>query len=232
MNFRIILVVFVILAFATFAGALNFISEQGINLEQAYREGSVKITQETPAGTIPHQVNVVNKGKDSLEVQKGYILSSNTSQNLVIAQDQVISPGSNASVLAYCIEPEQKAKEGSQLTVPGKAPQMVQDIIINSNPQNPSDALNTQIKLWVLLNGEKFNLYQGESLYIIKEQGLSSSNMRENISAAKVEIMSQFNLTNEQFISLSNNSSILNNSSITNSQSWIDQLINWIKGYF
>lgn len=231
MNFRIILAVFVIIAFAIGFGSLNLLSGQNISLEEAYNAGNLKITQKTPAGTVPHEIDIANNGSDPVDVQKGYILSSDTSQNLVIAKDQVIAPGSNVTVLAYCIEPDQKAVVGSSLKVSGQAPQMVQDIISSSNPQEPSDALNTQIKIWVLLNGEDFNLYQGESLYLIKEQELSSTNMRENISAAKIEIMTLFNLTSEQFISLSNNSSLINSTTI-NSQDWFDQLIIWIQSSF
>lgn len=225
MNYRIILVVVVVFLFATGLGAMNFISAKGLTLEDAYKEGNIIITQQTPAGTVPHEVNVQNKGKDPVNVQKGTILSSNDTQNLVIARDEVISPNSNITVPAYCIEPDQKAVEKKKLVVSGMAPQVITEIVSTSNPENPSDALNAQLKIWTIVGGSDFNLYKGEVVALSQEQEISFYDIKENMSNAKIEVMTQFNLTDDQMSKITINSSVLNQS-----QSITEQAIDWLNG--
>lgn len=225
MNYRIILVLIVVCLFATGLGAMNFISAKGLNLEDAYKDGNVVITQQTPAGTIPHEINVQNIGKNPVNVPKGTILSSKDSQDLVIARDEVVSANTNISVPAYCIEPDQKAVENKKLTVSGLAPQIITEIASYSNPENPSDALNAQLKIWTIVGGSDFNIYKGEVAAVSQKQDISFYDIKGNLSNAKIEVMTKFNLTTEQMNNVNINSSILNQS-----QSFSEQLMNWFNG--
>lgn len=225
MNYRIILVLIVVCLFAAGLGAMNFISAKGLNLEDAYKEGNVVITQQTTAGTIPHEVNIQNNGKNPVNVLKGTILSSKDSQDLVIARDGVVSPNRNITVPAYCIEPDQQAVENKKLKVSGQAPQVINEIISSSNPENPSDALNAQLKIWTIVGGSDFNVYKGESSAISKKQNITFYDLKGNLSNAKIEVMTKFNLTADQMNNVNINSSILNQS-----QSFTEQLMAWFNG--
>ncbi|MDO8869758.1 MAG: hypothetical protein Q7V10_03300 [Methanobacteriaceae archaeon] len=225
MNYRIILVLMVICLFAVGLGAMNFISAKGLTLDEAYNAGNVVITQQTPAGTIPHEINIQNKGKNPVNVQKGTILSSKDSQDLVIARDEVVSPNTKITVPAYCIEPDQKAIENKKLTVSGLAPQVITEIASSSNPENPSDALNAQLKIWTIVGGPDFNIYTGEVAAVSQKQDISFYDIKGNLSNAKIEVMTKFNLTADQMNNVNINSSILNQS-----QSFTEQVTNWFSG--
>lgn len=225
MNYRIILVLIVICLFAVGLGAMNFISAKGLTLEEAYNAGDVVITQQTPAGTIPHEVNIQNKGKNPVNVQKGIILSSKDSQDLVIARDEVVSPNTKIMVPAYCIEPDQKAVENKKLAVSGLAPQVITEIASSSNPENPSDALNAQLKIWTIVGGPDFNVYKGEVAAVSEKQDISFYDIKGNLSNAKIEVMTKFNLTTDQMNNININSSALNQS-----QTFTEQLMNWFSG--
>lgn len=225
MNYRIILVLIVVCLFATGLGAMNFISAKGLNLEDVYKDGNVVITQQTPAGTIPHEINVQNNGKNPVNVPKGIILSSKDSQDLVIARDEVVSANTNISVPAYCIEPDQKAVENKKLAVSGLAPQVIAEIASSSNPENPSDALNAQLKIWTIVGGADFNVYKGEVAAVSKKQNISFYDIKGNLSNAKIEVMTKFNLTTDQMNNVNINSSILNQS-----QSFTEQVTNLFSG--
>ncbi|HSO26197.1 MAG TPA: hypothetical protein VLR54_06220 [Methanobacteriaceae archaeon] len=222
MNYRIILVIIIIFLFAAGLGAMNFISAKGLTLESAYNDGKVIIVQQTPAGTIPHEINIKNTGKDTINVQKGTILSSNSSQDLVTARDDVISPNSNITIPAYCIEPDQKAVENKKLAVSGMAPEVIIDIVTSSNPENPSEAMKAQFKIWNVVQGSNFNVYKGEVSAFSQKNGISFFDIKENMSTTKIEVMTKFNLTEEQMNNITLNSSLLNQS-----RSVADQLFTW-----
>lgn len=222
MNYRIILVIIIIFLFAAGLGAMNFISAKGLTLESAYNDGKVTIVQQTPAGTIPHEINIKNTGKDPITVQKGTILSSNSSQDLVIARDDVISPSSNITIPAYCIEPDQKAVENKKLAVSGMAPEVIIDIVTSSNPENPSEAMKAQFKIWNVVQGSNINVYKGEVAAFSQKNGISFYDIKENMSTTKIEVMTKFNLTEEQMNNININSSLLNQS-----RSVTDQLFAW-----
>ncbi|MCK9152584.1 ARPP-1 family domain-containing protein [Methanobacterium alcaliphilum] len=212
MNIRVIMVVAVIMIFAAGFGVLNYNNIKGLTLEEAYASGKVQITQETAAGTIPHTVQIQNKGKDPLQVEEGYILTSNSSQDLVTARNEIIPPDTNVTVPAYCLEPNQRAVEKSKLEVSGPAPAMIKSIISTSNVQNPSEAFNTQLRIWVIANGPEFNIYTGEVVAVAEKQDISYSNIRQNVSNVKIEIMTKFNLTESQVNKININNSIVNKS--------------------
>lgn len=212
MNIRVILVVAVIVVFAAGFGVLNYNNMKGLTLEEAYAAGEVQITQETAAGTIPHTVKIQNKGKDPLEVKEGYILSNKSSQDLVTARNEIIPPNTNVSIPAYCLEPGQKAVENSRFKVSGQAPDMIKTIISTSNVQNPSEAFNTQLRIWLIANGPEFDIYDGEVVAVAEKQDISYSDIRQNVSTVKIEVMTKFNLTENQINKININSSIVNQS--------------------
>lgn len=219
MNFRVVLVVMAIFLFAGVFGSLNFLSNQELDIEQAYAAGTITIIQKTPAGSVPHEVTIVNKGEEAIKVEKGYTLISNSSEDLVIAREEIISPQNNGTVLAYCIEPETNAQEEAELAVSTKAPQLIMDLISNSNPQNPAEAFKTQLKIWILVSDGEVNIYEGEALSLSRKQGISSFELQNNISTSKIEVMTQFNLTENDMGNISTNTNLMNPP-----KTWWDQI--------
>ncbi len=209
MNLRVLILIGLILLFAAVFGALSYIHQQGMTLEDAYREGKVTITQITPAGTVPHRILIVSNSERPIRVEEGTILNSAESENLVIARDEIIPPKNNSTLQAYCIEPEKSAVKGSQFNVSGKVPWMMRKILRSSNPSNPSDAFNTQLKIWVLARGANLNIYTGEAYYTTIANDMDFYELKNNISVARIEIMTAFNLTEEQMNSINMNSTLL-----------------------
>jgi hypothetical protein len=223
MNFRIILVVIFIFLFASAMGAMNFISAKGLTLDEAYKNGDVEIIQQTTAGTIPHSITIANKGENPINIEKGSMLTSKSSQDMVIARDDVVLSGAKLTVPAYCIEPGEKAADKSKLKAAGLAPQVIIDIISISNPAQQSEAFNTQIKIWTITGGEDFNVYTGESLAVSQEQGISFYDIKQNMSNAKIEVMTKFNFTENQMNTININSPLLNQS-----DSIFNQFFSWL----
>ena len=76
MNIRLVFIILVILIFAVGSGYVSYSQSTGIPLKEAYKNGNVVITQNTSAGTVPHQVNIVNNGNDAIKVKVGDVLQS------------------------------------------------------------------------------------------------------------------------------------------------------------
>lgn len=106
MNIRLILVLLTLFLFAIGFGALNIIAEQDLNLEQAYEEGYIKIIQKSSAGSVPHELMLINTGDRSIRVEKGYSLISDSSEDMVIAREEIIAAGRNGTILAYSLKTE------------------------------------------------------------------------------------------------------------------------------
>jgi len=226
MNFRVIFVIFLVLAFTFGLGTLSYSMSGGIPIKKAYDEGKVQIIQNTTAGTVPHVVLVKNNGADSVKVEEGDLLLSVTSQNLVIAEDKKILPESSIKVMAYCFEPDQSAKSGSKLTASGKASVAIQDIIANSDPSNSVEAYKTQLQIWVVAGKGEVNPYLGEAPKLVDKQGISYSELRQDISDAKMEVMSHFNVKSEEIGNLTQNQT---ENSLELVQNWINDILNWIR---
>ncbi len=226
MNYRVVLVVMAILLFAGGFGTLNYLSDPELNIEQAYDAGTITIIQKTSAGSVPHEVTVINKGEQAIKVEKGYTLTSNTSEDLVIAREEIISPQNNGTVLAYCLEPEINAQEETELAVSTKAPQLIMDLVTNSNPQNPAEAFKTQLKIWILVSDGEVDIYEGEVLSLSRKQGISSFELQNNISTSKIEVMTQFNLTETDITNISTNVNLMNPP-----KSWWDQITGTISEF-
>ncbi|MGC9516253.1 MAG: ARPP-1 family domain-containing protein [Methanomicrobiales archaeon] len=222
MNIRVVFVVFLIFAFALGTGIWSYQSLQGLNLNQAYDAGNIEIVQNTTAGTVPHQVTIKNNRADSVKIKVGDTLKSPQTQDLVIAEDKIINPNTTSNIQAYCIEPAQRAVVGDKLIPSNNSSSRIIQIIKESNIQNPEEALKAQIRIWVLVSGDNLNIYRAEPYAVVQTQGLTFTEMRNNVSEAKIEVMTKFNMTSEQ----------LNNFNLNDtdqSQSWIDGIIIWIR---
>src|SRR5664280_2589805 len=150
MSIRLVFLIFVIVIFAAGTSFLSYTQSTGIPLAQAYTDGNVVITQVTPAGSIPHHVNITNNGNEPINVQIGDVLISNSSQNLVIAQNETVNKNSSDIVSAYCIQPSQRAVPGVKLEVNGTSSNAVKQVIEGSNPNDLTNATSTQVQIFIL----------------------------------------------------------------------------------
>ncbi|MBM4240073.1 MAG: hypothetical protein FJ150_00070 [Euryarchaeota archaeon] len=224
MNFRVVLVAFIIITFSFGFGILSYLESPGISLKQAYEEGNVEVVQNTTAGNVPHSVMMKNIGDKPVIVEKGDMITSNESQDLVIAENKKIAPNSSATVKAYCAEPNQMAIIRANLKPSGKTNDQIQQIIENSDPYNAQNAMRSQIQIWIIVSGGDVNPYAGEAIALTQKQNISFYDLRQNISTAKVEVMTKFNLTTEQLKSLQNRTI-----AVEQSPTWIDRFITWIR---
>lgn len=225
MNIRVVFLVAIIIMFAVGCGITSFSSGGGITLKEACDNGKAEITQKTTAGTIPHMVSIKNNGSKPLVVDKGTILKSKDSQDLVIAEDKKLDPNSNETVNAYCIEPKQSALSGSILTPSGYVSTQIKQIIDSSNPTDLQNATNSQLQIWVIMNGDEIDVYTGESPFIVKTQNIKYYQLRGNLTQAKTDVMSRFNITDEGLQNLRSTSE-----TSQSSVSWIDSFVEWLRG--
>ncbi len=204
MNFRAIILVLVIVVFAVSMGAVNFASLGSVDLEQAQTEGTISVIQNTEAGTVPHTVTISNNGTQNVQVNQGQLLLSPDSQDLVVAENVTVPPGTNSTVKAYCTEPDQKAAPGSSLTANQTANTVVLTIIEASVPSDPVSARQAQLKIWNLVTGGQVDPYTGEAAAMVKINKSSYYQLRQDISAAKDSLSTQFNLNNETLKNMQN----------------------------
>ena len=98
MNMRLVFLIFLIVVFAAGFGFISYSQSTGISLNEAYGTGNIVITQNTSAGTVPHQVNIVNNGNDPIKVEVGDVLTAQSSQNLVVAENKTIKKNTTDAV--------------------------------------------------------------------------------------------------------------------------------------
>ncbi len=224
MNMRLILLIAVVVVFAAGSGAMSFLSGGGVTLEQAYDNQQVDIIQNTAAGSIPHNITVKNNGTKPLVVDKGTILKSKESQDVVIITDKKINTNSNDTVLAYCIEPDQKAVTGSSLYPSGTASSQVKDIIDSSNPADLQNATQAQLQIWVIVTKGNVNVYSGEAMAVVQNQKTKYYQLQEKVETAKKNVMSRFNLTSEGVKNMS-----FSVESDNSANTWVADLRQWFK---
>ncbi len=224
MNMRLILLIAVVVVFAAGSGAMSFLSGGGVTLEQAYDNQQVDIIQNTAAGSIPHNITVKNNGTKPLVVDKGTILKSKESQDVVIITDKKINPNSNDTVLAYCIEPDQKAVTGSSLYPSGTASSQVKEIIDSSNPTDLQNATQAQLQIWVIVTKGNVNVYSGEAMAVVQNQKTKYYQLQEKVETAKKNVMSRFNLTSEGVKNMS-----FSVESDNSANTWFADLRQWFK---
>jgi hypothetical protein len=222
MSIRLVFLIFVIVIFAAGTSFLSYSQSTGISLSQAYTDGNVVITQVTPAGSIPHSVNITNNGNEPIDVQIGDELISNSSQNLVIAQNDTITKNSSAIVSAYCIQPSQRAVPGVKLTVNGTSSNAVIQVIEGSNPNDINNATNTQVQIFILTTGVNFYIYSGEPVAEVSNQSITYTKYRQIVTSASSALASRFNVT-------VNNIGNINQNQTPNSTDSINGFLNWVK---
>ena len=224
MNIRVVSLVLVVLVFALISGIMSYSVSGGISLNEAYNTGKITVAQQTSAGTVPHQVMITNNASKSVKVKKGDVLESTVSQNLVIAEDKTIASDSNATVNAYCLDPSQRAVVGAKLLPTNTTYSAITRVISSSNPSNSQSAMNTQLQIWVITSGGNLNPYTGEPVAVVENNNITWSQFRQDIANAKSDVMSTFNVTEDNIKNLNQTQS---NSAQTSS--WIDNTISWIK---
>ncbi len=214
--------IFVIVVFAAGSGVTSYSQSTGIPLKQAYDNGNLVIIQNTTAGTVPHQVNIINSGKDPVKVKVGDILSAELSQNLVIAENKTLKKNSTDIVMAYCIEPSQRAVPGAKFKVGKSSPDAVKEIISSSNPKDLENATNAQVQIWILASGVNFNIYSGEPVAMVETQNISYTQLKQKVSDAKTALSTRFNVKVEEIKNLNLNGT-------SNSGNDVNGIFNWLK---
>ena len=222
MNIRLVILIFVIVFFAAGTGFLSYSQSTGISLTQAYTNGNVVITQNSTAGTIPHQVNIVNNGRDPVKVQVGDILTADSSQNLVVAENKTLKTNSTELVSAYCIEPSQRAIPGVKLKVSGTSSNAIKQIIESSNLKDLDATTNAQMQIFILTSGVDFNIYTGEPVAEVQNQNINYTKLRQIIATAKNNISTRYNVTADEIQNI-------NQSQTSGSNNIVDSFLNWFK---
>lgn len=229
MNIRAILLVLLVILFSLGCVLFSFMSFDSNSLKDAYQEGNVEIIQNTTAGTVPHVIEIKNTGKKPLMVETGQILTSNSSQDLVVAQNKKINQNSSAEVKAYCFQPEQKAIPGSKLIPSNKASTQIKEVIKNSNLLDKNNATQTQLQIWILVSQDNVNLSSGEAIALMEKQEITSAKILQELSDARNNLIKTLNITTEDLKNIGNNST----SNILNElYNLITGFINWIKNSF
>jgi hypothetical protein len=222
MSIRLVFLIFVIVIFATGTGFLSYSQSTGIPLAQAYTDGNVVITQVTTAGSIPHHVNITNNGNEPINVQIGDMLISNSSQNLVIAQNDTINKNSSDIVSAFCVQPSQRAVPGAKLNVNGTSSNAVKQVIEGSNLNDLSNATNTQVQIFILTSGVNFYIYSGEPVSEVLNQSITYTKYKQIVKAASTALAASFNVT-------VNNIGNINQNQTSNSTYSVTGFLNWVK---
>ncbi|WP_424355619.1 hypothetical protein [Methanobacterium sp. MBAC-LM] len=223
MNIRVVSLVLVVLVFALVSGMISYSVSSGVSLKDAYTSGKITVVQQTAAGTVPHQVMITNNASKSVKVKKGDVLASTVSQDLVIAEDKIISSNSNATVKAYCLNPSQRAVVGAKLLPTNTTYSAITRVISSSNPSNSQSAMNAQLQIWIITSEGNLNPYTGEPVAVVDNNNITWSEFRQDIANAKSDVMSTFNVTE------SNIKNLNQTQSNSGSTSWIDNSISWIK---
>lgn len=229
MNIRVILLVLLVIIFTLGCVLFSFISFDSNSLKDAYQEGNVEIIQNTAAGTVPHLVVIKNTGKKPLVIETGQVLTSNSSQDLVVAQNKKINQNSSAEVKAYCFQPGQKAISGSKLIPSDKASSQITKVIQNSNLNDKNNATQTQLQIWILVSQDNVNLNSGEASALVEKQEITSAKILQELSDARSNLIKSLNITTGDLKNKSNDSSSNIFSDIYN---LITGFINWIINSF
>lgn len=223
MNIRVVSLVLVVLIFALVSGMISYSVSSGVSLKDAYTSGKITVVQQTAAGTVPHQVMITNNASKSVKVKKGDVLASTVSQDLVIAEDKIISSNSNATVKAYCLNPSQRAVVGAKLLPTNTTYSAITRVISSSTPSNSQSAMNAQLQIWIITSEGNLNPYTGEPVAVVDNNNITWSEFRQDLANAKSDVMSTFNVTE------SNIKNLNQTQSNSGSTSWIDNTISWIK---
>jgi len=222
MSIRLVFLIFLIVAFAAATGFISYSQSTGISLKQAYDNGNLVITQNTSAGTVPHQINLVNSGNDPVKVKVGDILVTNSSQDLVVAENRTVEKNSTVLVVAYCIEPSERAVSGTKFAVGNPAPDAVKEIIYGSNTKDIANATSAQVQIWILATGNNLNIYSGEPVAMVETQNLTYTQLRQIVEDGKTSISTRYNIGVNEIKNLNLNET-------SNSSGVINGFLSWLK---
>lgn len=225
MNFRVILLVILVFIFTLSGVYLNVVSFGANSLNTAFAEGNVEITQNTTAGTVPHIVKIVNSGKKPVMVESGQILRSDTSQDLVAAENKMIYQNSTDYVKAYCYEPNQTSAPGTQLYPKDRASSDIKQIIDHSNIMDSRNTTSTQLQIWIIVSGDNIDTTTGEVQELVKKQSISNAEITQELNDARINLLKSLNVTEEEIKNIEPTSSI-------DIGALIKEFIDWIKNAF
>lgn len=224
MNVRLVFLIFLVVLFAAGTGFLSYSQSTGIPLTEAFNNGNVIITQNTSAGTVPHQVVVSNNGRDPIKIQVGDVLTANSSQNLVIAENKTVAKNSSETVSAYCLDPSTQAVVGTNLKANGTASNAIQQVIYGSNIKDTNNATNAQVQIWILTSGANFNIYSGEPVALVNAQKINYTKLRQIVSDAKTALALKFNVNVDDIKSINQNSTSNSGGTINGIYSWFKSI--------
>ncbi|UTB32951.1 MAG: hypothetical protein NKF70_01355 [Methanobacterium sp. ERen5] len=225
MNFRLVLLIFLVVLFAAGTGYLSYSQSTGLPLKEAYDSGNVVITQNTSAGTVPHQIMVVNNGRDPVKVQVGDVLTANSSQDLVVAENKTVSTNSSEMVYAYCLDPSTQAVVGSKLKANGTASNAIKQVIDSSNIHDLNNATNAQLELWILTAGVNFNIYSGEPVALVNNQKITYTTLKQMVTNSKSNLASQFNVKVDNIKNINQNSTQSSDGTLKGVYHWFKSMI-------
>ncbi|HOI71108.1 MAG TPA: hypothetical protein PLC38_02350 [Methanobacterium sp.] len=225
MNFRVILLVILVFIFTVFGVYLSVVSFESNSLITAFNDGNLEITQNTTAGTVPHVVMVVNSGKKPVMVESGQILRSDTSQDLVAAENKMINQNSTDYVKAYCYEPNQTSTPGTQLYPKDKASSDIKQIIDHSNIMDSRNTTSTQLQIWIIVSGNNLDTTAGEAQELVKKQSVSNAEITRELNDARINLLKSLNVTEEEIKNIKPTSSF-------DIGALIKEFIDWIKKAF
>lgn len=209
MNFRVILLVGLVLIFTVSGVYLSVLSFETNSLMNAYNQGDVDITQNTTAGTVPHVIQVKNNGKKPVMVKVGQIMGSNSFQDMVVAEDKVVNQNSSSLIRAYCYEPNQIANPGEKLKPTGKASSEIKQIIKQSNLVNSQNTTRTQLEIWIIVSGDNINTTSGEASVLLEKEGLSKTEISGLLNETRSDLAKNLNITEGELKNLKPTSSFL-----------------------
>jgi hypothetical protein len=225
MNFRVILLVILVLIFTVSGVYLSVVSFETNSLITAYDEGNLEITQNTTAGSVPHVILVRNGGKKPVMVESGQILRSDNSQDLVAAESKRINQNTSDYVRAYCFEPNQTADPGAKLIPKDKASYEIKHIIDNSNNVDAENSTITQLQIWIIVSDDNVDITKGEVQAFMKKQSITTAEITEELNNARSSLLESLNITEGQIKDINPTSSM-------DLGDLINGFINWIKNAF
>lgn len=228
MNFRVILLVILVLIFTISGIYLSILSFEATSLKDSYNKGEMEIIQDTAAGTVPHVIMIKNNGKRPVMVETGQILVSDTSQDLVVAEDKMVKGNSSSYIRAYCFQPNQTATPGTKFTPTDKASKEIQQLIINSNLADPQNTTKTQLQIWIIVTKDHVDLNSGEVSVLMKNSSINNTEITNQINEAKENLLQNLNITEGEIQNIKGESSLGSGDII----GWINGFINWFKASF
>jgi hypothetical protein len=222
LNVRLVFLIFIVVLFAAVTGFMSYSQSNGVPLQEAYANGNVVITQNTSAGTVPHQVTISNNGRDPIKAQVGDVLISNSSQDLVIAENRTVAKNSTDTVYAYGLDPSTQSVAGAKLKPNSTSSSAIQQVIYGSNIKDTTNATNAQVQIWILTSGVNFNIYSGEPVSLVSTQNINYTKLRQIVTDAKAALAVEFNVKVDNIKSINQNQT-------SNSSDLVNGFMNWFK---